>query len=318
MSPRHLFVTLDTEVDKRRDWRISDPVAFRSVTEAVPGLLSPLFERYGVVPTYLLSPEVIADAACAATLAKLGHRAELGTHLHSELIEPEPSLTPQTMAGQRTDEVQCQHPPQLERAKLAALTDLFERTFGYRPTSFRAGRFGLGAATLPALAELGYLVDSSVTPGLRWDYPQATIDFRDWSDRPSWVQTGGGQILELPLSIQAGSRLAPLMAGRGKGNATRALIRAAGRRAQHQWLRPSWAGGRELVRFVERSERELFVLMLHSMEVVPGASPYAATSGDVARIISSMDTLFAHCRRAGFAFAGLSHAARLVPRTAQA
>jgi len=128
------------------------------------------------------------------------------------------------------------------------------------------------------------------------------------------VQTSGGQILELPLSIQAGSRLAPFATRRATGRVGRALIRAAGRRVQYQWLRPSWASGSDLVRYVERSERDLFVLMLHSMEVVPSASPYAATLRDVDRIISSMDTLFAHCRRAGFRFAGLSQAARLVPR----
>src|SRR5205823_3568889 len=144
MSQRALMVTIDTEVDKDRAWRISDPPSFSSVIQGVPDVLSPLFDEFGVVPTYLLSPEVIEDRESAAVLGELGDRAELGTHLHAEFVEPERTLRREVMAGQPTEAVQCAYPPEVERAKLKSLTDLFTATFGQRPTAFRAARYGLG------------------------------------------------------------------------------------------------------------------------------------------------------------------------------
>jgi hypothetical protein len=47
------------------------------------------------------------------------------------------------------------------------------------------------------------------------------------------------------------------------------------------------------------------------MEIVPGASPYAARPTDCARIVTSLRDLFAHCVRENIAFRGLSEAATL-------
>ena len=67
-----------------------------------------------------------------------------------------------------TDAFQRDYPPDVEAAKLRDLTELFSRTFGRSPTSFRAGRFGIGPHSIPILEELGYLVESSVTPHMDW------------------------------------------------------------------------------------------------------------------------------------------------------
>jgi hypothetical protein len=129
----------------------------------VPERLQPHFERHGVRPTYLLSPEVLRDDACAALFRDLDGSAELGTHLHAEFIEPRASMT-----AERTDAFQGELPPFVEYGKLLNLTALFCKRFGRPPTSFRAGRYGLGRRTLRFLEQLGYLVDSSVTPHVWW------------------------------------------------------------------------------------------------------------------------------------------------------
>jgi hypothetical protein len=82
-----LVITIDTEIDRSRDWSIANPPSFRSVLEAIADRLTPLFSRYGARPTYLLSPEVIEDDACVRCLRGLAN-VELGTHLHGDFVDP--------------------------------------------------------------------------------------------------------------------------------------------------------------------------------------------------------------------------------------
>ena len=86
---RYLIVTIDTEVDK-------DPLGESQIRSrsgrslvGIPEVFSPLFEEFGVIPTYLLSGEVVENPECASVLRGLGARAELGTHLHAEFLPPD-------------------------------------------------------------------------------------------------------------------------------------------------------------------------------------------------------------------------------------
>jgi len=304
------MVTIDTEVDKDPQWRISQPVTFRSVTEGVPRAFSPLFDRYGVVPTYFLSPEVMEDADSVGVLRSLGARAELATHLHSEFIEPERRLFRDNMAGQRADALQRQYSAEIEAAKLSNLTRQFGDCFGYAPTAFRAGRYGLSDSTLEILARLGYVVDSSITPGLCWQYREGVVDFRSWEARPTWIDTPAGRVLEMPISIRPGSPLARWIRNL-PAPLDRLLQRAGGRRARYMWLRPSW-NGKSMVQYVKESSETFLNLMLHSMEVIPGASPYARSAAQAQRILDAMDGLFEYCAARGYQFCGITAASRCV------
>src|SRR5258708_7934816 len=153
-------VTIDTECDKGPQWKTQYPLRFDAVRRGVGEVLQPLFDRYGCAPTYLLSPEVIADNASAELFATLAERAELATHLHGEFAVAHPEHVEVTNAYQRD------YPEEVEAERLEFLTEQFRSAFGAPPTSFRAGRFGIGPHTLPILESLGYVVDSSVTPGV--------------------------------------------------------------------------------------------------------------------------------------------------------
>src|SRR5262249_52734074 len=148
-----LVVTVDTECDKGTKWVPHWPLAFRAVTEGVAERLQPLFERHGISPAYFLSPEVMRDAASADALRR-ANRAELAPHLHPEMLDP-PTARPQEGPGI----FQCTRPAAEERRLMVDITRLYEDTFGRRPDSFRAGRFGAGANTLRCLEELGYRND---------------------------------------------------------------------------------------------------------------------------------------------------------------
>jgi hypothetical protein len=55
-------------------------------------------------------------------------------------------------------------PADLEKAKLAMLTDKITELTGIRPTTYLAGRYGVGENTYKILSELGYKVDVSISP----------------------------------------------------------------------------------------------------------------------------------------------------------
>lgn len=92
------------------------------------------------------------------------------------------------------DEFPCNVPQ--ERWHLEQLTSLYERAFGTQPCSYRAGRYGMSDKTLTALGELGYKVDSSVTPHVDWS-AQGGPDYRLCPNRPYWDRG----ILEVPITI---------------------------------------------------------------------------------------------------------------------
>ena len=106
--------------------------------------------------------------------------------------------------------MQGDYPPEIERGKLAALTELFRKRIGYSPTSFRAGRFGIGHDTGRWLFELGYLVDSSVVPHVCLRNP-APVSYThldvykrqissDLQRRSGWLETRQPAVGSLPLS----------------------------------------------------------------------------------------------------------------------
>jgi hypothetical protein len=296
-------VTIDCECDKGPAWRTRKPLAFAGVHAGIGERLHPLFERLGAKPTYLLSPELLRDAAVVERLRGL-RGCELATHLHGELAEPgafEPDVT---------DAVQRDYPPEVERAKLAWLTGAFRDAFGRAPASFRAGRFGLGPATLGILEDLGYAVDSSVTPHVDWSDVSPGLSFVDapaqpyHPDRSHPARRGTSPLLEVPVTTRR-----------------RALqgVPWLGKHVEARWLRPTRTSGEDMVAIAREAiadgngERPVVLnAMFHNVEVVAGVSPYAATEDDARRIEGRLATLLEHARRERIPCVGLEDVPELV------
>lgn len=320
-TPESLLVSIsiDTECDHDPAWRRSDPLTFASVVDGVPNRLQPAFAEVGAVPTYLLTVEVMEDAASVAALAALDGAHELGTHLHAAFVAPEKKFD--DYAGVDSPDFQCHCPPDVEHAKLATLTALFERRFGYRPRSFRAGRYGAGAATIDALERLGYACDTSVVPYTLWreraprgrlarlgaraaellGTPAGAVDFRRAPEQPYFPAAGSivrpgparaGRPLEVPVSVRPAAFLPRLR--------------------EPSWFRP-WFSGVEGMKAVVRHQLARHAdapvlainMMFHSMEIVEGASPYPQTGAEVRRFIEDMQAALAWCASEGARFVPL-------------
>ncbi|MEL6964699.1 MAG: hypothetical protein AAFO01_18255, partial [Pseudomonadota bacterium] len=156
-TPPLLIVVIDTE--EEFDWE--GPLSRESTsTESIPTqyLAQDIFARYGVIPTYVVDYPVATSEAASRFLRGYADQGlcEIGTHLHPWVSPPhqEDVNFYNSYAGNL--------PADLERAKLECLTDAINASFGQRPVTYKAGRYGVGANTTGILEDLGYKIDLSV------------------------------------------------------------------------------------------------------------------------------------------------------------
>lgn len=260
-----LFViSIDTECDKGRHWEIIKPLSFVGIYKGIGEYLQPLFEKYGIKATYLISPEVMGDCESVEILKDIvKNGAELGTHLHGEFVEPfsNPDVD-------KTQEKAENYKDEVEYKKLENLTDMFINTFGFRPLSYRAGRYSIKERTFTFLEKLGYRVDSSITP---YSFGHPPI--------PPLPYFFKG-VLEVPItSYPKNWKLFKILKATPvyKFRRIRRWISKFG----PIWLRPSLFDHKDMLYLVKSLENifgEHIVLnmFMHNMEVIDGLSPYNA------------------------------------------
>ena len=264
-------------------------------------------DRMGIRPTYLVDSPVVESKEAVEILRDIhdAGRAEIGAHLH-------PWCTPPIVNGtQQRYSYMCNLPAEQQRAKLAQLTLDIERKFDRRPTSFRAGRYGLDIVGARILEELGYLVDSSV------------IAFSNLS------QDGGPDFSQVPLAPyyigghdlcapQATGRLLEVPVSVGYNRRSFDLVHAIRERCRHPLIRP-WrvigildrlgiirqikfspeqADASRMNRLVDmylQREVPCMVMMLHSSSLMPGYSPYVPDQERLERLYADLQTTFEYC-----------------------
>ncbi|MDH7513819.1 MAG: hypothetical protein QHH14_12805 [Clostridiales bacterium] len=301
MRPVRLIISIDVECDKGPKWIIRKPMSFFNITHGVHRLQA-LFNEFKIKPTYLLSPEVLMNEKCTKLFQSLGNKAEIGVHMHGEFIEPEADF-----GTARTNSFQDDFPAEAEFQKIANLTKLFEERFGFRPKSFRAGRFGLSKHTLRFLERLGYQVDSSVTPFAWWWRRKGHgVNFLGAPNEPYFPSSndfrkpGKMKILEVPVSIINTfwskfphcllRRINPL------NRAQTILINTLlGERSRSVWLRPTFSTLEQMI-FVTKqifkkaiSDAPILNMMFHSNEATAGMSPYHQSEADVDDFLNKLN-----------------------------
>jgi len=294
-----LIIVVDTE--EEFDW--SRPFSRESVaTRSIPAqaLAHEIYNRFGIVPTYVIDHPVATDANAVHFLRGLrdAGKAEIGAHLHPWVTPPHGEEL------NRRNSYHCNLPPALERAKLEALTDAIEMGFGARPTIFKAGRYGFGRNTQRALVDLGYQVDCSFVPHTDFS-ADGGPDFRGRPDAPHWLDEGAG-LLEVPLTVGyfgamtsladkadwlfdnpgAGTLRLPGLLSRA-GLVTRSRLTPEGTPAAEQC--------RLIAAMAARGHR-LFSLTYHSPSLEPGHTPYVKSEADLTRFLESIETVLAFFR----------------------
>ena len=297
-------VMIDTE--EEFDWRAPLDSANRSVTAtaALPEAHR-RFADHGVPLTYLIDHPVATDPAAMEILRLLigDGRSAVGTQLHPWVNPPidEAMLRANTFVGNL--------PVALEAAKLDVLTETITRGTGVAPRIYRAGRYGVGPATLKLLADRGYWIDSS----MRSAYDYSAEGGTDFTAIPNWAFRCGPErsMVELPLTtvftgtVRAGGvglyrGLGRIPKARGAFARARLLSRVA--------LTPEdmpLADALEAIAVSLGEGLRLLNFSFHSPSLVPGHTPYVRDATDLKAFHHWWNIVLADLARRGVAPASL-------------
>jgi hypothetical protein len=301
MPAIYYTISIDVEPDCTPSWHYSNPLAFDGVHKGICKILQPLFNDLSVKPTYLINNVVLEDDDSVGSLQSLNGTFELGTHLHPEFMEPQKQFF--DYAGKKGEANCCFFEPNIEFEKLRNITELFEKKFRYRPTSFRAGRFSAGINTMNSLRKLNYSVDSSVTPHVNWSDKtrERPVNYRDANEQPYWIKENSyletaskeQRLLEVPVTIDLRKRW---------------LIKE-----RVSWLRPVYSSSRELKTVIDNHLRRyrnnktvVLNMMFHNVEVMPGCSPYVQNALQRQQYLDQLRFFISYVSKLGAKSVGLS------------
>lgn len=318
-----VVMTVDTEPDDA--WTNHQNPSVANVQQLAR--LQELLDRFGARATLLVTHRVIQDDASARLLDRLAtdHGAEIGAHLHPW---ENPPFLPSGL-----DVRHATYPHELPISafedKLSDLTESISRRIA-KPTSYRAGRWGLSVEHLPVLERLGYEVDTSVIPlmDLRTTFGipageggRGGPDYRCATTRayrPSYRDMtcpGEARIVELPVTVGF-TRSVPLLIRRRYGRfplfAQRVLRRSS-------LLRPVWCNParhqddwlRKMMQVALAQPVSHLNMAFHSSELALGGSPRTRTPDEVEAVFRRIAIVLELAAKSGRCeFHTLSSAAR--------
>ena len=292
----NFIITVDTEADNQ--WQKDAPLTVNNL-KFIPRFQD-LCERFRFIPTYLLTDEVATDPTFMSWLKqKVSEgKADFGAHLH-------PWSTPpfKTEAEQSRQTFPCELSREELRDKMLTLTEAIKTSLGVAPTAFRAGRWGISDELMSVLKELGYKVDSSITPFINWHGlvkgAPKEMNFKSAPNQPYDWQG----LTEVPMTIVPvphwGFNFGPL------GN------KLFYKKVWGRIFKSVEVGELEQAfKTAEQLKWTHFQFMTHSSELMPGGSIYNKTEEEVEAFYTKLTGLFTFLKEQSVKPLGLSASGR--------
>lgn len=286
---RYGLVTVDVEPDNV--WANPRSISLENI-RFLPRFQS-LCSEYGIRPTYLITYSVAAEPDAAQIIERLYTTGECEIGAHSHLWEIPPSMPTKSEIASVGNMLHTG----ILYDKLETLTSALVMRFG-KVSSHRAGRWGFDVRQARILTELGYLVDSSVAPGLDWSITGAP-DYSMAPMHPYWllsdcaVAPSFQGLLEVPCTVRPGIKLL----GLERTRYGRAALSRLG--LSPRWLRcfPQ-VSEQYLISICEWAVQRLphLNIMTHSSELCPGTSPMWKTGADIERHFRYYSAIFSWWR----------------------
>ncbi len=304
--------TVFVDVEEEFDWAAPAARDQRATTAmaAFPATHRRFADR-GVPLTCMVDHPIAVDPRSVDILTEIlrDRRSTIGVQLHAWVTPPFDEMVtgPNSFAGNL--------PLALEAAKIDAMTHAIRIAFGLTPIAYRAGRYGIGPATLGLLAARGYRVDSSVRA--RYDYSA--------DHGPDFAAVGpdayrDGTMIELPLTTvftgaarRGGARLYRML---GHIPRARGLLARAGLLSRIA-LTPEdmpIADALEAANVAVGEGVRLLNLSFHSPSLVPGHTPYVRDAADLRRFEGWWDAMLDRLDRLGVVSASLADILAAVDR----
>lgn len=256
-----------------------------------------IFAKYGLKPTYVIDYPVASQAEGIEPLRTIynDNRCDIGAHLH-------PWVTPpfiEDVNNFNSFPGNLSHDQEYE--KLKTLTETIAKNFGFNPTIYKAGRYGVGTNTSNILKKLGYTIDCSIVPNT--DFSQ--MDGPDFSyiNNCQPYYFSDKQILEIPLTADYVGLLAK------KGNTLYNKIQSdpylkfklpgiLSRLGLFERIRLSPEGHtldelKRLTLSMLKQDHKIFCLTYHSSSLMIGGSPYVKSEDDLALFLNTIEQYLA-------------------------
>lgn len=297
-NKKPMIVSIDTEPDDM--WSNVDSTTVENLS-ALPRF-DRLCERYGVVPTYLITHEVMEDETFIGWSKERFTNGKLEIGLHFHPLQPRQaqdfSVWPSSHA--------MHYKPEVLAKNVKYLTEKMESVYGKKIRSHRAGRWGLNTRLAQALIDNGYEVDLSVTPGMSWIGAAglgdgAAADYTGYPhqiyqmDRNALDRHGSSGLWEIPVSIIQAHKLKNYDKN---GNYVK-WIRKVWRK-ENIWLRPNGRNRYGMIALLDKIAEDPDYthasFMLHSSEMMEGCNPTFKTKEDIDGLFSDIELVFAYAR----------------------
>jgi hypothetical protein len=258
------------------------------------GRAQDIFDAHGIVPNYVIDYPIASQDVAVTPLKSFADsgRAIIGAHLHP-WVSP-----PYVEEVNARNSYPCNLPRALEAEKLQRLAEQIETSFGTRPLTYLAGRYGFGANTGSILEELGFEVD--ISPAVPIDFSSdGGPDYSGYTSQPYWfgdrrkllgLPGTGGYVGWLrrggtPL-YRAATR--PAMRRLGvAGACARLRLMERIRLSPEDYSEPEM---RRLTRALLQDGVRVFVFSFHSPSVMPGGTPYVRSELELQQFLEK-------CRR---------------------
>jgi len=309
-----VFITIDTEEDNWGDYAVESAV--ENITQ-LP-VLQALLNKYGAVPTYMVNYPVVTSTSSVRILSSILEKGqcEIGAHCHPW------NTPPYTEKLDSYHSMMCNLPDDLLMDKLSNLHQAIKSNCGVTPVSFRAGRWGLNENVAQCIMELGYKIDTSISPFVDWSVNHGP-NFMGANTRPYKFNSDNifkhipnGQLIEIPATIgflQQNFELHGAIYSLLKKPFFSKLhllgILARLRLLNFHWLSPEVSSGEEMVLLAKRfvkSGHTFLNMSFHSTCMLPGKSPFVNSEKDLKEFLGRIEIFLKYAVENDFEFLPLS------------
>ncbi len=316
-----VFITIDTEED---DW--DNYFETTGSVDNIPALepLQSLFSKYGAIPTYMINYPVASQKKSVDVLKSFVDAGvcEIGTHCHPWNTPPhDEALTAENSMMSNLDYG-------LLIQKMTYLHKTIEKNFGVSPITFRAGRWGFNEDVARCLVELGYKIDTSMSPFVDWSQ-QYGPDFRQSPTQPYYFDANNirqpqvqGELLEIPPTVgylQSNFRLCDAVKNKvNSGMLSKFKLLGMLDKLQlvnFHWLSPEAATGAEMVKLSKRfvkSDHDFLNMSFHSTSMLAGKNPFVKNEKDLKTLLENIEVFLQYAKANNFEFVPLSKGVGLI------
>jgi hypothetical protein len=300
---KYFIITIDAEGDNLWDYRLGDAITTRN-SRYLPRFQE-LCAAYGYKPVYLVNYEMAQDdfftLFALNGLAK--NACEIGIHPHPWNNPPTYEL-PNPYSDYGLPYL-IEYPEPVMRKKFDFLYKVLKNKLQTEIVAHRAGRWATNQEYFDILIDYGIKIDCSVTPHVSWKRSKGFSggskgsDYSASPEAPYYVQRSheAKTLLEIPVTIRKPWHFSAIPWTAPKPFHPRSFLSGVKKAVFDApvWLRPNGHNLPEmfaLMEYMQKSDSDYLMFMLHSSELMPSGSPRFRTDESIERLYDDLKTIF--------------------------